>query len=255
MSSPVSNPERAGSPLGGRAAVISGASRGIGRAVALSLAGQGASVCCVARDAAALESVAAAVRAAGGHAITVAVDLTTSGAAGTVIREVQAAFGRLDILVHSAGSIHHGTLESGRIEDLDSQYQANLRAPYALTQAALPLLLAARGDVVFINSSAGLAARRADVGQYAATKHALKAIADSLREEVNGRGVRVLTVHPGRTATSLQETLHQEAGARYRPELLLQPEDIGAVVALAVALPRTAEITDVSIRPAINSPA
>jgi NADP-dependent 3-hydroxy acid dehydrogenase YdfG len=109
--------------------------------------------------------------------------------------------------------------------------------------------MAARGQIVFINSSVGLTAKRPDIGQYAATKHALKAIADSLREEVNPKGLRVLTVYLGRTATPMQETISRQEGRAYHPETLLQPEDVASVVLNALMLPPTAEVTDISIRP------
>jgi len=118
-----------------------------------------------------------------------------------------------------------------------------------LTQQLLPLLAAAHGQVVFINSSVGLTAKRPEIGQYAATKHALRAIADCLREEVNSNGIRVLTVYLGRTATPMQEVLHRLEGVPYNPEALLQPEDVASVVVHALMLPRTAEVTDISIRP------
>jgi NADP-dependent 3-hydroxy acid dehydrogenase YdfG len=118
-----------------------------------------------------------------------------------------------------------------------------------LTQRLLPLLATSCGQVVFINSSAGLMAKRPAVGQYAATKHALKAIADSLREEVNPKGIRVLTVYLGRTATPMQEALYRQEGKIYHPEVLMQPEDVASVVVHSLMLPRTAEVTDISIRP------
>jgi NADP-dependent 3-hydroxy acid dehydrogenase YdfG len=119
-------------------------------------------------------------------------------------------------------------------------------------QIVLQLLRKAHGQVVFINSSAGLAARP-DAAQFCATQHALKALADSTRAEVNQDGIRVLSVYPGRTATSRQAALYAKAGAKYRPELLLQPEDIASVVLNAITLPRTAEVTDIAIRPMLKS--
>jgi NAD(P)-dependent dehydrogenase (short-subunit alcohol dehydrogenase family) len=140
-------------------------------------------------------------------------------------------------------------MERSRIADLDLQYAINVRAPYAVTQRLLPLLAAARGQIVFINSSVGLTAKRSDVGQYAATKHALKAITDSLREEVNPKGIRILAVYLGRTATPMQESICRKEGRVYHPETLLQPEDVASVVLQALMLPPTAEVTDISIRP------
>jgi NADP-dependent 3-hydroxy acid dehydrogenase YdfG len=99
-----------------------------------------------------------------------------------------------------------------------------------------------------MNSSAGLSAR-AGVAQYAATKHALKAIADSLREEINDDGVRVLSVFLGRTATPMQAAVHEMEGREYYPELLLQPEDVASVIINALSLPRSAEVTDIIVRP------
>ena len=110
------------------------------------------------------------------------------------------------------------------------------------------MLKSRRGQIVFINSSLGLASK-AEAGQYAAAKHALKALADSLRDEVNADAVRVLSVFPGRTATPMQAALYAKEGKAYHPEVLLQPEDVAAVVINALTLPRTAEVTEIRIRP------
>ena len=140
-------------------------------------------------------------------------------------------------------------MERSSIQDLDSQYATNVRAPYLMTQRLLPLLETAHGQIVFINSSVALATKRAEVGQYSATKCALRAIADSLREEVNPKGIRVLTLYLGRTATPMQEALYRQEGTAYHPELLLQPEDVASVVIQTLLLPPTAEVTDLTIRP------
>ncbi|MEI9953258.1 MAG: SDR family NAD(P)-dependent oxidoreductase [Pseudomonadota bacterium] len=103
-----------------------------------------------------------------------------------------------------------------------------------------------------MNSSVGLAAS-ATLGPYAATQHALKALADALRAEVNAAGVRVLSVYPGRTATALMLARFSMEGRAYRPELLLQPEDVANVVISSLALPRTAEVTNINIRPMVKS--
>ena len=91
--------------------------------------------------------------------------------------------------MHSAGAFYDGPSEHARVEEFDLQYAINVRAPYVLTQRLLPLLTAARGQIVFINSSLGLTVKRSDVGQYAATKHALKAIADSLAKKSIEKGL------------------------------------------------------------------
>jgi NADP-dependent 3-hydroxy acid dehydrogenase YdfG len=117
-----------------------------------------------------------------------------------------------------------------------------------LTRLCLPALRASHGQVVFVNSTQGIAAGRG-VGAYAASKHALRALADSLRQEVNADGVRVLSVYPGRTATPLQAAVFAAEGRAYAPEALMQPEDVAAMVLAAVTLPRTAEVTEIMMRP------
>ena len=116
-------------------------------------------------------------------------------------------FGHLDILVHCAGVIQHNLMRSASIEDFDLQYAVDLRMPYLLTKSLLPMIKDSGGQIVFINSSLGVNAKRPEVGQYAATQHALKAIADSLREEVNPDGIRVLTVYPGPHRNPASKTL------------------------------------------------
>jgi len=234
--------------LAGHVAVVTGASSGIGRAIALALAHQGVRLCVVGRDAGRLADTAIAARRFS-QVTDFQLDLAVEESIDQLVSHLEKQAGRLDILVHSAGVIHLDPMGRASIEDLDRQYATNVRAPYLLTQRLLPLLTAARGQVVFINSSAGLSAKRAEVGQYGATKHALKAIADSLREEVNPKGIRVLAAYLGRTATPMQEALYREQGTAYDPEVLLQPEDVASVVVQSLMLPPTAEVTDISIRP------
>ena len=233
--------------LVGRIAVVTGASSGIGRAIGMALSREGAHLCALGRNRRALAETTAAARQFS-QATSFAVDLTVEEDLKPLLQHLEAA-GRVDILIHCAGIIHQDPMQRACIEDLDLQYAINVRAPYLLTQRLLPLLTAARGQVVFINSSAGRTAKRPEVGQYAATKHALRAIADSLREELNPKGIRVLSVYLGRTATQMQEALCREEGKVYQPEMLLQPEDVASVVVHALTLACTAEVTDISIRP------
>jgi NADP-dependent 3-hydroxy acid dehydrogenase YdfG len=232
-------------------AVITGASSGVGRAIALDLAAQRPSLCLVGRNIDALEAVAERARRRAPRVLCYRVDLTLDEDIQQLQAYLQKDFGSVDVLVHSAGVISLGRIEAASIMDFDWQYRVNVRAPYALTQALLPMLRSRRGQIVFINSSVGLRAR-ADVAQYAATKHALKAIADALREEVNADGVRVLSLYLGRTATPTQAAVHATEGKAYHPERLLRPEDVAAVVTNALSLERTAEVTDINIRQAIG---
>jgi NADP-dependent 3-hydroxy acid dehydrogenase YdfG len=236
--------------LKGAVAVVTGASSGIGRALALALSREGSSVGLVGRNAERLEDVAREARGEASRVHTYEADLGDAAAVRRLARRLEEDFDRLDILVHSAGVITHGSVESARVEDLDRQYAANIRGPYVLTQATLGLLRRSTGQVVFINSSVGLRGKR-NVSAYAATKHALRALADSLRDEVNADGIRVLSVFLGRTATPMQAAIHHASKQQYRPEQLIQAADVAAVVLSALTLPRTAEVTDISLRPLI----
>jgi NAD(P)-dependent dehydrogenase (short-subunit alcohol dehydrogenase family) len=228
-------------------AIVTGAGAGIGRAIALALGQQGANLALVSRRPGPLESLAAEVRAAGVKACVYPGELGEESEVRKVAAAIRKDFTRADILVHNAAILNMDPIAKGSLEDFDLHYRTNLRSPYLLTQLFLPSLVENKGQVVFINSSAGLTAR-VNVGQFAATKHALKAIADSLREEVNPLGVRVLSVYPGRTATPNQKRLHALEGRTYHPDRLLQPEDVAAVVVNALCLPRTAEVTEIKIR-------
>lgn len=219
--------------LEGRHALVTGATGGIGGAIAVALAEAGARVVVAGRDHARLDEVAERA----GSALALPGDLTRR----EEVEELAEAAAGVDILVHCAGCYARGD-DPGVFED---QLRSNLVAPYRLTQ----LLLGGLRDLVFINSSQGLNASPG-VGQFAATQHGLRAVADALRGEVNDRGTRVLTVHVGRTATSRQERIFAMEGRPYTPERLMQPEDVAQVVLTALALPRTAEMTSVSIRPA-----
>ena len=225
--------------------LITGASSGIGRALTLALARAEASLHLVGRNGAALTELARQARSWGAQAQTYTLELTDDEA----VKKFAETFSvPLDILIHSAGTISLGALKDAPIEDFDAQYRLNVRAPYLLTQLFLERLGRARGQVVFVNSGAGLSAR-AEWGQYAATKHALKAVADSLRAELAGTGVRVMSVYPGRTASPMQARVHEYEGKPYDPKTFVQPEDVAATVVGALTLPRTAEVTDVSVRP------
>ncbi len=234
--------------LKGQIAVVTGASSGIGKAIALSLANEGAKVCIVGRHLEKLETIASKTNKLSEQISIYKADLGIDDDIRSLAVSLQNEFGAIDILIHSAGTFSLGNIEQSSIEDFDYQYIINVRAAYLITQALLPGLKLRCGQIVFINSSVGLTAK-AGVSQYAATKHALKAFADSLREEVNPEGVRVISVYPGRTATSMQAAVFKMEKRAYFPEKLMQPEDVASVVINALTLPRTAEVTDISVRP------
>jgi NADP-dependent 3-hydroxy acid dehydrogenase YdfG len=232
--------------LAGRMAVLTGASSGIGRAIAEELAAAGASLCLVGRRPQMLREVAPCM-AEDARRMVYQVDL----AAREQIEAFATSFvrdgGQADILVHGAGVISIGALENASADDFDWQLSVNVRAPYILTKALLPLVKNRRGQIVFVNSNAGLCAV-AGSGQYSASKHALTGLADSLRGEVNGQ-VRVMSVYAGSTATPMQAALHVAKRRVYAPELLIQPKDVASLVVHALSLPRSVEVTALHMRP------
>ena len=241
-----------GPALTGHVAVVAGATSDVGRSICLGLASAGARLCLLGRDTDALGDLATTLRSHTDSASIYRVDLTVDSTVVELGDRLNREVGRVDVLVHCAGSFEMGAHSGAAIDDLDRQHRTNVRGPYLLTQALLPLLRACHGQVVFMNSTVGLEAR-AGVGQYASTQHALRAIADALRAEVNSDGVRVLTVYLGRTATARQKRIFQLEGRQYTPELLMQPEDVAHMVMAAIRLPRTAEVTEIRMRPLVKS--
>jgi NADP-dependent 3-hydroxy acid dehydrogenase YdfG len=223
-----------------RFALVTGASGDIGRAISVALVDAGLHVVAVGRNRDRLQGLGEAV-------LPVPADLTAEADRAAVV-DVVTRQGRLDLLVLGSGIY-------ARSDDpsmLEQQFEANVLAPYALLRAVLPLLVAASGQVVFLNSTNGLAAAPG-VGQFAATQHAMRAIADSLRDEVNARGVRVASVFLGRTATTRQAKIFEMEKRPYAPERLIQPTDLAGIVLALLALPVTAEVTNITVRPALKT--
>jgi len=233
-------------------AVITGAGSGIGRAVVLQLAGRGVPCCLVGRTLSKLQNVADLVSGAGAEAIPIAVDLCDPKGIARIAQRVRELARPVGLLVHSAALMTLSLVEESSEEQFSRLLNVNVLAPFTLTKHLLPEICASRGQIVFVNSSIVNNAATGTV-PYATTKHALKGLADGLRQEVNSRGVRVISIFPGRTATPLQASLFLAEGRQYQPEILLQPEEVAAMVIHALALPDTAEVTDIMIRPAIKS--
>jgi NADP-dependent 3-hydroxy acid dehydrogenase YdfG len=223
-------------------ALITGASRGIGAAVARDLAVDH-DLLLGGRDAAGLAALAAELPGA----TPWPVDLTDDAALATAVRDIT----RLDVLVHSAGVGVLGTVAETPADTWRHQFDVNVVAVAELTRLLLPALRAARGRVVLLNSGAGRTAR-AGWASYAASKFALRAFGDALRaeEEEAGSGVRVTSVHPGRTDTDMQRDVVRQEGGTYRAASYLRVDSVAAAVALAVRAPRDAEVTEVVLRPA-----
>ncbi|WP_405011488.1 SDR family oxidoreductase [Kitasatospora sp. NBC_01539] len=223
--------------------LITGAGSGIGAAVATRLLARGEEVLLLARDA----RRATQLRERFPGAATLVGDLADPA-------KLSWAFGHqhlpveIDSLLHVAGVVELGHVGDLPVKAWQEQLNVNAVAPAEITRLLLPSLRQARGHVVFVNSGAGLAAH-ANWSAYAASKFAVRALADALRAEEHANGVRVTTVYPGRTATPMQEKVHRQEGRDYDPAQWIDPESVATAVVTALDLPRDAEITEITVRP------
>lgn len=223
--------------------LITGAGSGIGAVVARRLHERGDDLVLLARDAGRAKELAQAHPGAR----TLVGDLGTPDRLSWAFSH-QTLPERLDSLLHIAGIV-----DLGRIGDLtpktwQAQLNVNLVSPAELTRLLLPQLRLSQGTVIFVNSGAGLSAH-AEWGAYAASKHGLKALADSLRQEERANGVRVTSVYPGRTASPMQAKVHQQEGKEYDASKWIDPESVATTILMALDLPRDAEVNDLTVRP------
>lgn len=219
--------------------LVTGAVGGIGAAVARSLAGTH-DLILGGRDPARLSALCEEV----GAARPLVLDLTRP----ETFEEAVSELGRVTNVVHNAGVVELGAVAEQGPEVWTHTLAVNVVAPAALTRMLLPRVRAERGTLVFVNSGAGL---RANAGwaSYAASKFALKALADALREEEAPHGVRVTTVYPGRTATPMQQKVRAQEGGAYDPAAFIDPATVAVTIQFVLDAPRDATLPDVSVRP------
>ncbi|MFE0463452.1 SDR family oxidoreductase [Kitasatospora sp. NPDC058965] len=225
--------------------LITGAGSGIGAAVAALLADRGDELWLLARTAARAREL----RARFPDSRTVVADLTEP-AALTRALEPQGLPDRLDSLLHIAGVLEPGTVGGFDPAVWQRTLAVNLLAPGELTRLALPALRAAQGHVVFLNSGAGLHAPPG-LGGYAASKFALKALAESLRAEEHRNGLRVTTVYPGEVDTPMQVRLHESLGVPYVPQACLSAASVAAAVVGVLDFPPDGTLSELMIRPGV----
>jgi NAD(P)-dependent dehydrogenase (short-subunit alcohol dehydrogenase family) len=202
--------------LAGTVVAVTGASSGIGAEIARCVADAGADVALIGRDEQRLTAAATGVTDTGRTAHVVASDLTAAGAPDAVVSDVIERFGRLDVLVHAAGLFLPAPFEETPVEDLDRQWETNVRAPFLLTRAALPHLTSG-SSVVFVSSIAGHVGFVRSAA-YCATKGAVELMVKALATELAPRGVRVNAVAPGNVHTPINA--HLFADAAYEQAML-----------------------------------
>lgn len=245
--------EIGGTPLAGRAAVVTGASSGIGRATALALAGAGARVGLVARRAERLDELAQEIGTAGGEAIALTADVGDYGQAEGAVRRAEATFGGVDLLVNVAGVMLPAPIAEADPADWQRMVQVNLMGALHATRAALPgMLERGSGHIVNVSSTSGRT-HQPRFSVYAATKHALGAFTNVLRKEVHPARIRVTLFEPGPTISelgshadpALMATLQEELGATE----FLRAQDVAQGLLWTLAVPERVNVNEVLFRP------
>ena len=222
--------------LSGKTALVTGASRGIGRASALALANAGAQVLVhYSTGEQAAASVVAEIRQAGGRAEKVAADLRAPDGPHVLAKRVRAVIGdRLDILVANAGISKTATIEETTVEDFDDLFAVNVRAPYFLVQQLLPTM--SKGSSIVLLSSLAAHASVGTLSAYGATKGAVDTLVKHFSSALGERGIRVNAVAPGVVETDMSNFARTDAGRDFTLGMqalkrVAQPDDIGAAVA------------------------
>ena len=218
---------------------VTGATGGIGAVLVDQLRVRGSRVYACGRDAERLAQL---------NVVPVLADFSVPSMLATALDNADLGLARLDALVHLAGVIGLSSVAETTVEEWERHLAVNLTAAAELTRLLLPALRAAQGRVVFVNSTAGRSANP-ERAAYAASKFGLRALADSLRAEEIGYGVRVTTLYPGRVATPMQQQVCEEEGTVYDAGRFLSPEAVAETIMMVLDAPATAQLTELELRP------
>ena len=240
--------------LSGKAVAITGASSGIGEATALALARAGASVALGARRKDRIDALAARIEDEGGTAVPLEVDVSDEAQARAFVETANDRLGRLDSLINNAGVMLLGPVEQADSEQWRTMINVNLLGLLYCTSAALPIMRAqGSGDIVNVSSVAGRFARAGNA-VYAATKFAVGAFSEGLRNEVTEAGIRVTLIEPGFVDTELQshnegEVLNAIEGMREQIGEVLRAQDIANGILYTISQPPHVSVNELLIRP------
>ena len=221
--------------LKGKVTIVTGASRGIGRAIALALAKNGAHITAVARSVDLLNQLSQEIENEGGMALPVAADVTVESEVRSMVDQVRETFGRVDILVNNAGVLFTGPLPTFEEQDIDSVIDTNVKGFFLCAKAVLPLMIERKaGQIINIASLSGLRGWAEDA-PYTASKWAVLGFSESLDEEVRKHGIKVSCICPGSVATRMIDPWVPPEDPR-RP-FLLRSEDIANAVLYVTTQP------------------
>ena len=246
--------------LSGKVALVTGASSGIGESTVIALAQAGATVAVSARRADRLQELVKRIEAAGGKALALPGDMTVESEAIKAVDDTFGKLGRLDILINSAGVMSAGNIEKSSLDEYRRVFDINLFATLYTCKAAVPRMLAQGvGDIITISS---LAARKGNpmTNAYSASKHAVNAMTDALRQEVGNRNIRVCILMPGATSTEVGDSIsdpewRKKIQAHVGKEGAVLPSEIGETIVFILSLPRNVNISEICIRPTIDTTA
>jgi NADP-dependent 3-hydroxy acid dehydrogenase YdfG len=231
--------------LHGQVAIVTGAGRGIGHAIATAMAREGATVVLAARTRQQLAATAAAIRESGGTALAIPTDVTQDAAVEAMVEQAIAELGRVDALVTAAGAASFGPVVSSKPADWDAILAVNLRAVMVCCHAVLPVMIRQRRGTII--NVASVAAQRAIPGAavYTATKAGVVGFSRVLAEELRAEGVRVGVLVPGAVDTPLWDTIPNSPD-RSR---MLRPEDVARAAVLMASLPPGAALEELTLLP------
>jgi NADP-dependent 3-hydroxy acid dehydrogenase YdfG len=235
--------------LPGKTAVVTGASSGIGEATARLLAQRGCNLALAARREDRLQDLAAEL---GEGALAVPTDVTDPAACEALVSRAVERFGSVDILVANAGLGLNGSILDGAPEEWRQMFEVNVLGVLYATRAAVHHMLdRGSGDVVIVSSLSGRRVPTPDGTVYAATKHALTAVAEGLRMDVSARGLRIINVEPGLVRTEFPESTSQSADQYYaeKEHSPIEAEDVAAAILYAVEQPPRVSISEIIVRP------
>jgi len=236
--------------LSGKAAIVTGASRGIGRATAVALGREGAAILLAARSLEGLKETAGEVRAAGGKAEIVQADLSEPDSARKIVDAAKGKWGRLDLLINNAGVTHSASLEETAVEDWDKCMAVNARGPFLLCKEALGLLRQGAGGLIINIGSVVSVKGYPRQSAYTASKHALRGMTMSLAQELRGSNVGVRLICTGGVDT--------EMVGRVRPDInkaeLIWPDEIADLVVYLATHKGRGVVDEIHMRRASSSP-
>lgn len=236
--------------LSGKVALVTGAGRGIGRSIALALAGAGARTLLTARSAGELQGVAGEIRSRGGEAEFLAADLSRPEGVEAVFGALKRTYGTLEVLVNNAGLGLSGPLMEFPAESLELLLAVNVKGLFLCCQQAMRLMVPARrGYIINISSVVGFKGY-ANQAAYAASKHAVMGITKSLAVEAQPHGIRVSAILPGAVDTGLMEALRPDLDKA----LLMKPQDVADAVTFLLSLSETAAVDEIYIRRRSSAP-